>query len=82
MSLAIQFYSKEYVPGAVKLAVAYGISSFTVFFSKFIVIISYFALLFYAFMLLAFAVSAAQTGFVPQLGHIFSFLKLWEQHDN
>lgn len=76
LSLAVQFYSKEYSTGAIKLSVAYGISSFTVFFSKFIVVISYFALLFYSFIYMAFILCAMQTGISLQLEHFLSLFKL------
>jgi ABC-type transport system involved in multi-copper enzyme maturation permease subunit len=76
MILSIQFISKEYQTGTIKLAVSYGINIFKIHLSKWIVVVSFFGLLFYLFNLATFATISGVKNFIPTFGNVMSLLAL------
>jgi ABC-2 type transport system permease protein len=76
MILSVQFISKEYQTGTIKLAVSYGINMFKIHLSKWIVVISYFGLLFYLFNLVTFTTISILKNYIPTLGNVVSLLTL------
>ncbi|MCX7924082.1 MAG: ABC transporter permease [Clostridia bacterium] len=76
MSLSVQFISKEYQTGTIKLAVSYGASVFKIYLSKWIVVVSFSGLLFYVYNLATFAVVCGVKNYVPTFGNWISLLAL------
>lgn len=76
MALSIQFISKEYQEGTIKLEVAYGIDIFKVYVSKSIVVISFFEAMLCIFNFAAFAVVSIIEHYTPSFANIISFIGL------
>lgn len=76
IALSVQFISKEYQTGTIKLAVSYGINIFKIHLSKWIVVISYFGLLFYLFNLATFATISGVKNYIPTFENVISLLAL------
>lgn len=74
--LTIQFYSKEFSTGTVKLSIAYGKNRLMLYFSKLIVIVTYFGILYYLFQIMAYFVSAHQIGAPVTVEGIIAVIKL------
>lgn len=60
--LTVQFFTKEFTTGTVKLSIAFGTNKSILFFSKLIVILTYYGILFYAYNILAFIYCCFKTG--------------------
>lgn len=62
MVLAVQVYSQELTCGTKKLSIAYGKSRLTLFYSKLVVVVSYFGVLYYVFNIVAYIFCTKVTG--------------------
>jgi len=76
MVFSIQFISKEYQVGTIKLEVAYGIDIFKVYVSKSIVVISFFEVMLCIFNFAAFAVVSLVEKYTPSFGNIAFLVEL------
>lgn len=76
MVLAIQIYSQELQNGTIKLSVAYGKNRLVLFYSKLIVVLSYFGILYYVFNIISYLFCVKATGVALTEKGILELLKL------